>query len=148
MGAGRKRARARLDVDSSLAAPVEELHEQSCIAMEGALRAFHDRDVEAARAVLRSKKTFNPQAAQVRAALGRRLTETGGEVVDAYRVTVELIESSSRLHRMARRLARAMVEVRRPGPMTRAGRTSPGRREEDNWREPTAGTFEDGEDSN
>jgi phosphate:Na+ symporter len=131
VGVGRKRAQARLSVDSSLAAPVEDLHEGSWAALEGALKAFQERDVEAARGVLRSKRAFDRHAARVRETLGRRLTETGGEVLDAYRVTVELIESSSRLHRLARRLAQAMVEVRTPGPATRAGRASPGRRETD-----------------
>jgi len=77
------------------------------------------------------ERAFDGHAARVREILGRRLTETGGEVLDAYRVSVELIESSSRLHRLARRLAQAMVEVRKPGPATRAGTVSPGRRETD-----------------
>ena len=139
VGAGRKRLRKRLVMDGSFARPLKELHELSCGALEEVLEAFSERDVEGAHAVQRSKKGFDQQAAVAREALGKRLAETGGEHLDAYRVAVELIESLSRLHGLARRLAQAMLDVRKPDPASRAAQrqqrhreamTAPPRRDE------------------
>jgi phosphate:Na+ symporter len=124
VSAGRKRLRDQLVVDDSVAEPLRELHERSWDALRSVLEAFRARDVEGAQAVLRSKEGFDRAAGVAREALGDQLTAAGGELLDTYRVAVELVESLSRLHTLARRLARAMLDFRKLDSASRAAETT------------------------
>ncbi len=76
-----------------------------------AVNAFSHEDPVQATAVLDSKDDFNRQADALRLRLGRALVAGGRESLGSYRLAIEHVENLKRVHTLARRVARLVVDA-------------------------------------
>ncbi|HSL57404.1 MAG TPA: Na/Pi cotransporter family protein [Acidimicrobiales bacterium] len=105
---GRRRLAAGLTVGPETRQQLEDLHTAALEALDGTLGALGERDADAAEMVIRSKAEFREQDRAADLHLASRLSEAGPQRVAAYTLEVELVESLRLVHRICRRIARAV----------------------------------------
>lgn len=108
VAAGRRRVTDAVVVGDATRARLEELHAAILGALDGALAALGERDAAAADEVVGSKAEFRDRDRAAELHLAERLASAGPARVSAYTLEVELLESLRIVHRLCRRIARAV----------------------------------------
>ncbi len=108
-----KRLQHKKEFDPELVTLLNPLIQSAIDTLVRSLSAFATDDPAQAKAVRHSKKEFNRNAEAVRLRLAHHLAEGGRESLTAYRLTIEHVENLKRIHTLARRVARLVLDVRR-----------------------------------
>jgi phosphate:Na+ symporter len=110
VASGHKRIELDVSYREDIADPLRGLHRETVALIGTALAAFLARDPVSAQRVLDSKEEFNRHTDRIRLHLARTLG--GGERVAllAYRLSLDNLENLKRLHTLARRIARVVVD--------------------------------------
>ena len=85
------------------------LHATACAVLDKSLTAFVEGDKILAEEARERKAEFNAQANSARVHAGQSLASDSVERLESYRVVVDTIECYSRIHSLARRIARLVV---------------------------------------
>lgn len=105
--AGAQRLEKRISVSEDAAAGLTGLHRFACRSLEQAGHAFDSGDVDSARTVLESKESFNQQADALRLQFVQQMSRSN---VQQYHFLLGLIDHIKRVHTLARRLSRLVVD--------------------------------------
>ena len=104
----------RLEIDRPMDADMREallgLHQLSLATIEQALTAFAEDDPLGAQAVRESKNELNRKSDALRLRLARKLAGGDRAGIGHYRLATECIDGLKRLHTLARRIARLVLE--------------------------------------
>ncbi len=120
---GFKRLQQGTELESEMRVQLASLGDLAIDALGHTLAAFTAENPAQAQAVLDTKDNFNRQADLLRLRLGRQLAAGKRETLAGYRLAIEQIENLKRIHTLARRVARLVLDAwsasnqpARPGP--------------------------------
>jgi phosphate:Na+ symporter len=109
MASAEQRRSRDIILDKSIEDSIRALHATACGVLENSLTAFVEGDKTLAEEARERKADFNAQANSARVYAGQSLASDSVERLEAYRVAVDTIECYSRIHSLARRVARLVV---------------------------------------
>ena len=109
MASAEQRRSRDIILDKSIEDSIRALHATACSVLENSLTAFVEGDKILAEEARERKADFNAQANSARVYAGQSLASDSVERLEAYRVAVDTIECYSRIHSLARRVARLVV---------------------------------------
>jgi phosphate:Na+ symporter len=115
VAAGHRRLDDAVRVSDPTRARLQELHGAIREVLDDTLAALGERDADAAERVVSSKAEFRERDRAAEAHLAERLAASGPTRVAAYTFEVELLESLRLVHRLCRRIARAVRRSVIPG---------------------------------
>jgi phosphate:Na+ symporter len=104
--AGRQRLKSGLKISLQTEEVLTAIHHEVCWAVEHAIRALVDQDVEVAIDVTEAKTEVNRLVANAEEHLSRRLAASAPNRLVAYRLESEIMEHLKRMYYFAKRVAR------------------------------------------
>ncbi len=107
---GRQRLNSGLTVSSETEEVLTAIHHEVCWAVEHAIRALVDQDVEVALDVSEAKAEVNRLVSVAEEHLSKRLTATAPNRLVAYRLESEIMEHLKRMYYFAKRVARLAAQ--------------------------------------
>ena len=111
MGAGLERLRSELIMSLPTRDALQALHVRVSETVEEALEALDASDRTGAQRVIDAKAEVNRLAARAEHHLAHRLAEGGAERLPIYRVESEVVDYLRRVHSLARRIAKGILDA-------------------------------------
>jgi phosphate:Na+ symporter len=108
--AGRQRLKSGLKISPETEEVLTSIHHEVCWAVEHAVRALSDQDVEVALDVTEAKTEVNRLVAVAEEHLSKRLAATAPNRLVAYRLESEIMEYLKRVYYFAKRVARLAAQ--------------------------------------
>lgn len=109
MSSAEHRVSGSIILDRGLEDAIRAAHTIACEVLDESLAAFLENDRDRAEQARDRKSDFNARANAARLRAGQFLTTDNASRLEAYRVAVDTLECYSRIHALARRMARLVV---------------------------------------
>jgi len=108
---GYERIEQNLTISDDTAGRLEKLYSKSFNAVQTAVALIGNPNIERANSFLKDKEEFEKQVQQFRAHLANRMSSEEPNRIETFRLESNLVEYTNRIYILARRIAKAVIEL-------------------------------------